>query len=208
MPQKIQSGFSLFEITFVIVLTCLLATIMVIGQNFTLSSKVNRLKQDFNSLQMVLYETQIGSGPKQGNLLNASSRSPDATGTSFNINRRENIFGSWKSASGEIFNLWQNARPADPAKGSASSGTYIPLTPSVNNIGKPEAANTPIAGFISNYVICTSNIDGQLVKQLDLVMDNGNTATGAMMASKTVGDTSITTDSTDKGSTFMVCLGV
>ena len=205
MPQKIQSGFSLFEITFVIVLTCLLATIMVIGQNFTISSKVNRLKQDFNSLQMVLYETQISSGSKQGNLQKASSRSPDAT---THINRRENTLGSWKSASGEIFNLWQNARPADPAKGSVYSSTYIALGASGSNIGKPGTASTPIAGFRSNYVICTNNIDGKLVKQLDLVMDDGNTATGAMMASKTVGGTSIDTDSIVKGSTFLVCLGV
>jgi type II secretory pathway pseudopilin PulG len=207
MQQQKQSGFSLFEITFVIVLTCLLATIMVIGQNFTISSKVNLLKQDFNRLQTVLYETQIDLSPKQGNFHEASLHSQNATATSNNSNRK-NILGNWKSASGEIFNLWQNALPADPAKGTVNSSTYIPLVPSGNNFGFPEVARAPIAGLISNYIICTNNIEGRLVKQLDMVMDNGNTASGPMMASRTVGGAGIATDNIISGSTYMVCLGV
>jgi type II secretory pathway pseudopilin PulG len=205
MQQQKQSGFSLFEITFVIVLTCLLATIMVIGQNFTLSSKVNLLKQDFNSLQTVLYETQIGSSPKHGDFRKASSRSQKANDAD---NNRKNIPGNWKSVSGEIFNLWQNAHPADPARGTENSNSYIPLAPSGNNFGFPAVARAPIAGLMSNYIICTNNIEGRLVKQLDLVMDDGNTASGPMMASRTVGGAGIATSSIVANSTYMVCLGV
>lgn len=205
-PTK-QSGFSLFEITVVIVLTCLLGTIMVIGQNYTISSKVNRLKQDFNSLQTVLYETQISSITKHSSLLKASSPAQKTVTTNSSANRPENILKNWKSVSGEIFSLWQNTSPADPAKGSENANTYVPYVLSGTAAEKNKVTNAPIAGLKSNFIICASNLNGKLVKQLDLVMDNGNTATGPMMASSVFGGMGIDPHSIINESTYMVCLG-
>ncbi len=205
-PAK-QSGFSLLEIAIVIVLTCLLGTIMVIGHNFTLSSKVNRLRQDFNSLQAVLYETQISSSTKEGNLLRISSPSPDTATTHNTGNRHAGILEDWKSASGEAFNLWKNTSPVDQAKGSVNANTYVPFGLSGAHAGKSRIAHAPIAGLTSNFIICTNNINGRLVKQLDLAMDNGNTASGSMMVSSTFGGMGIATGSIVHNSRYMVCLG-
>jgi hypothetical protein len=207
MQQIKQSGFSLFEITFAIVLTCLLATAMVIGQNFTICSKVNRLKQDFSSLQTALYETQVSLRPKQGDSFQTASHSPKKNATGINGNR-ENILENWKSTSGEIFSLWQNVRPTDPATGLGNSDMYVPLALSGKTSSVSEVAHAPITGLRNNHIICSNNIDGKLVKQLDVVMDDGNTASGSMLASKTFGGTSIATDSIATASTYMVCLGV
>ncbi len=205
-PTK-QSGFSLFEITVVIVLTCLLGTIMVIGQNFTISSKVNRLKQDFNSLQTTLYETQISPATKRSNILKTSAPAPKTSAVSNNGNRPVNILEHWKSVSGETFNLWQNTSPADPATGSENADTYVPYALSGTPAKKTKVANAPIAGLKSNFIICANNLNGRLVKQLDLVMDNGDTATGPMMVSSTFGGMGIDTRSIINNSTYMVCLG-
>ena len=204
-PTK-QSGSSLFEITVVIVLTCLLGTIMVMGQNYTISSKVNRLKQDFNSLQTALYETQISSVTKRSNLLKTSSSALKTVNTNDSGNQPANILKNWKSVSGETFNLWQNTRPANPAEGLENANTYVPFALSGTSSKKTKVTNAPIAGLKSNFIICTSNLKGRLVKQLDLVMDNGDTASGPMMASSAFGGMGIDTYSITNDFTYMVCL--
>jgi hypothetical protein len=36
----------------------------------------------------------------------------------------------------------------------------------------------PIAGWAGNFYVCSTNIQGRFVRQLDITMDDGNTTTG------------------------------
>ncbi|MDX8386562.1 MAG: prepilin-type cleavage/methylation domain-containing protein, partial [Gallionella sp.] len=70
---------------------------------------------------------------------------------------------------------------------------------------------TPV-GIRGSYIICSTGILGKFVKQLDLQMDDGNTASGSMMATETtgyaIGDSAIATASILDATTYTVCMGV
>ncbi len=69
-----------------------------------------------------------------------------------------------------------------------------------------------IAGLAGTYVICSNGILGKYVKQLDITMDNGDTATGAMMATPvtgyTLGAAATATAAIVDGTAYIVCLAV
>jgi type II secretory pathway pseudopilin PulG len=210
MQRMRQSGFTLFEITFAIVIMFLLATIMVMGQDFTTNSQVNRLEHDFRSIQTAIYDVQDGMRSKRGDVRKVSLHLENSAAPGNNDNLNAIIEGKWNSASGETFKLWQNVRPAGLAQGSAgiNLNARVPLKLPGGIIGISETYDALIAGLEGNYTICASNIAGRLAKKLDLVMDDGNTASGSMRASHSMGAAAISTDGIVNGSVYMVCLGV
>jgi hypothetical protein len=205
-----QFGFTLFEITFVIVMMLLLAALIVMGQHMTNDLKVNRLDHDLHSIQAAIYDSQDRSRQTNSNFRKASSRSLVSVAFGNDGSWNSIVGESWQSTSGETFSLWLNVRPAGAA-GEATgrdSNAYVPLRSSgdITDLSRTSAA--PIAGLKGDYIICTDNIAGGLVRQLDLEMDDGNTASGAMRMSNVFGGTGITADGIDDDSAYMVCLGV
>jgi type II secretory pathway pseudopilin PulG len=205
-----QSGFTLFEITFAIVIMFLLATIMVMGQDFTINSQVNRLEHDFRSIQTAIYDVQDGMRSKHGDARKISLHLEDSVASGNNSNLNANIEANWNSASGEAFKLWQNVRPAGLEQGSAgiNLNARVPLKLSGGIIGISETYDALIPGLKGNYAICTNNIAGRVAKKLDLVMDDGNTASGSMRVSNSIGGIAIASDSIVNGSAYMVCMGL
>jgi prepilin-type N-terminal cleavage/methylation domain-containing protein len=203
MQRMNQSGFTLFEIAFAMAIVCLLATVMVMGQTLTVDSQVSRLESDFRSIQTAIYDSQ-DEAHRQGNMRKVSLASAN------NGNRNGNIDGNWNSSSGEYFQLWKYARSGAAAPGGADkiANLHAPLKLSGGVIAVSETYDALIAGLKGNYAICTSNIAGQVAKKLDLVMDDGNTASGLMRVTNSVGGMAIATDSIVKSATYMVCLGV
>lgn len=202
-----QFGFTLFEITFVIVMMLLLAALIAMGQHITNDLKVNRLDHDLHHLQAAIYNSQDRLHPAHGNLHQASSTDSADVGDDGNWN--EIAGANWEPTSGKTFNLWRRVRPADVA-GKATdknSNAYVPLKSS-GITGASMISGIPIAGLKGDYIICTDDVAGELVKQLDREMDDGNTASGAMMVSNIIGGTGIAADGIDKDSAYMVCLGV
>lgn len=209
MQRINQFGFTLFEITTAIVIICLLASFMVIGQKLTINVKVNRLDRDLNSIRAAIYDAQDRLSPMRSNFRKSSSHLPDTAGLSDNCNLNAIIGGYWKSASGETFNLWKNIWAAGFDHDSTNnSNVYAPLKSSGGTIGVSEASNPPIAGLNGNYIICTNNIAGTLVKQLDFVMDDGNTNSGTMIVSNKIGGTGIATDNISNSATYVICLSI
>jgi type II secretory pathway pseudopilin PulG len=201
MMQRNQFGFTLFEITFVIVITLLLAALIAMGQHMTTDLKVNRLDHDLHYLQAAIYNSQDRLHSARGNLHQASSTGSADFGDDRNWN--EIAGANWESASGKTFKLWE-VRPA----GVAGKAAYVSSKSSGGITGALRTSRAPIAGLKGDYIVCTDNVDGGLVKQLDLEMDDGDTASGAMMVSKIIGGTGIAADGIDKSSVYTVCLGV
>lgn len=210
MRQNNQSGATLFEITSVVAIVLLLITILLIGQKVTLNIQVNRLERDFNSIQSTIFDAHNRLRPMQTISHDAPSNLLVSTADSNNSNWNAIIDGSWNSTSGATFNVWQNVLVAELPHGSTNKNlkAYVPLKPSGSVIDISEASSAPIAELKGNYVICSSNIDGSLVKQLDLVIDDGNTASGSLMASNTFGGAAIATYGIVNGNTYKVCMGV
>jgi hypothetical protein len=187
---------------------CLLATLMGIGQSVATNLKIDRLARDFQGIQLAIYDSLDGAPTVHGNVRKVSLPAQDS-GDSNKLNAI--LGGKWKSTSGETFSLWQSVRPDGLVQGAVMDtkpNAYIPLKLPGGVIGESETHSVLIAGLKGKYTICTANIAGQFVKKLDLVMDDGNTASGSMLASGTIGGTAVAADGVVDSSTYLVCLGV
>ncbi len=210
MQRNSQSGFTLFEMGFAIAIVCLLATVTVMGQDFTINSQVNRLERDFRSIQNAVYDSQDAVRSKHGDIHKASLRLQDAVAAGNNSSLNSIQDGSWNSASGETFKIWKYIRQTGFAQNSGDTNPRprVSLKLPGGIIGVSETDSTLITGLAGNYTICTNNIAGRLVKKLDLVMDDGNTASGSMRVSNSIGGTAIATENIVNSSVYMVCMGV
>jgi type II secretory pathway pseudopilin PulG len=210
MQRNSQSGFTLFEIGFAIAIVCLLATVTVMGQDFTINSQVNRLERDFRSIQNAVYDSQDGVRLKHGDIHKASLRLQDAAASGNNSNLNAIQDGSWNSASGETFKIWRYIHQAGLAQNSGDMNPRARASLKLPGgiIGVSETDSTLITGLAGNYTICTNNIAGRIVKKLDLVMDDGNTASGSMRVSNSIGGVAIATDNLVNSSVYMVCMGI
>jgi hypothetical protein len=209
MQRNNQFGFTIFEITFAVVIVGLLGIVTVIGQDVAINSQVSRLERDFHSVQTAIYDSHNWLRSTRNEARKASLHFQDSSVFGNNNSLNAILGGNWNSTSGAVFELWKKVRPTGFVKSSMDThpDTYVPLRSSGSVIVVPETHSELIAGLEGNYIICTDNIAGRLVKKLDLVMDDGNTASGSMRVSKSIGDTGIATDSIVNGATYMVCLG-
>ncbi|MDE2309264.1 MAG: prepilin-type cleavage/methylation domain-containing protein, partial [Betaproteobacteria bacterium] len=133
----------------------------------------------------------------------------------------------------ETQQFWIHVRLAGLAPGPTSGASdYRPNNAAGGLIGMQSgtactAAGTPTASCVAtyltpikdasgnairgSYVICSTGILGKYVKQLDTQMDDGNTATGSMMAvpNGSAAATSATaTTAIDDAAAYTVCYGV
>ena len=138
------------------------------------------------------------------------------------------IDGYWNSTTltDESQLFWQHIRLAGLAPGPTAGVTdYRPTNASGGSIGVQSNSNvvaySPIKDSLGNpirgtYVICSEGILGKFVKQLDIQMDDGNPATGSMIAGiQTAAGTQMSpvylsggTPLIDDAGTYTVCMGV
>jgi hypothetical protein len=210
MQRNCQFGFTMFEIGSATAIICLLATIMLMGREFTINSQVKRLERDFRSIQTAVYDLRDGLRLKQGDVRKVSLHLQDAAAPSNNGNLDASLDVNWNSTSGVPFKLWKKVRSGTLAQGSMDTNLQVPVPLKLPGgfIGVSGTDSAIIAGLNGDYIICTNNIAGKLAKELDLVMDDGNTASGLMMVSNSVGGAGIAKDSIADGARYLVCLGV
>ncbi|HZV99753.1 MAG TPA: prepilin-type N-terminal cleavage/methylation domain-containing protein [Methylophilaceae bacterium] len=215
--MKKQSGFTLIELAIVLVIIGLLLGGVLKGQELINSAKVKSFASDFRNIPVYLYgyQDKFKSIPGDDSAAvahvgAASTDKGDGDGQ---------LEGRWNDApavSSETSMFWEHVRLAGLAPGatSLSAADYYPKNADGGNIGI-EAGRTSseaIAGMRGTFVICSTGILGKYVKQLDLTMDNGDTATGAMMAtpasSYTVGSAATATASIADGTSYIVCFAI
>lgn len=198
----------MFEVVLAIVIVCLLVTILWSGGNAAINLKVNRLANDFHTIQLAIYDSQAGGRQMHGKVHKASLTLQDSAAAGDNGNRNAIIDGNWNSTSGAVFSLWKNPGSAGLKQGETSSNpdSYVPLKS--HGTGIRENYSALIAGLKGDYIICTSNLAGRLAKELDLVMDDGNTVSGPVMVSGSIGGTAVATDSIDNRAAYTVCFGI
>ena len=80
--------------------------------------------------------------------------------------------------------FWLHVRKAGLAAGStdlANDASFWPVNADNGQIGIQSGQTPSIAGLSGVHVVCSDQILGKYAKQLDVNLDNGDTATGAMM---------------------------
>lgn len=225
--KRNQSGFTLIEIAIVLVIIGLLLGGVLKGQELINSAKVKNLATDFKNIPVYIYGYQDKYRALPGDDANVTGHL-GATAVSAVVGTPGNgvIEGNWNDAAtvkSEAVVFWQHVRLANLAAGSTdlTDPAYIP-TNAVGGIigiqsGTSTASLSPIKDSLGNairgsYVICSAGILGKFVKQLDLQMDDGNTAAGSLMATPTVGyaigAAATATASIDDAASYTVCMGI
>ncbi len=211
MKQK-QSGFTLIEIAIVLVIIGLLLGGVLKGQELINSAKVKNLATDFKNVPIYIYAYQDKYRALPGDDSKADSHLA-VSGVSVTITKGDGngvIDGAWDATSGESFQFWQQIRLAGIAPGptTTTDSAYIPTNTIGGNIGITNSGtNNPITGLRGTYIVCSANVPGKFAKQLDIAMDDGNTAAGSMMVAASGVATATATASIAEDSPYNVCMG-
>jgi prepilin-type N-terminal cleavage/methylation domain-containing protein len=226
--RRKQSGFTLIEIAIVLVIIGLLLGGVLKGQELINSARVKNLATDFKNIPVFIYGYQDKFRALPGDDAAVATHVTGGTPATTPAGTQGNgvINGNWNSttATDESYLFWQHVRLAGLAPGSTDTAAadYLPVNASGGKIGiqsgtsvpgsSPIIDNPAGAALRGSYIICSSGILGKFVKQLDIQMDDGNTATGSMLAAPAtgynIGDSAEPTATIDDATSYIVCMGV
>ena len=199
--RKQQSGFTLVEIAIVLVIIGLLLGGVLKGQELINSAKVKNMVGDFRTVSSLAYGYQDRFKALPGDQTQAqldlafgagvaAACAPAAAGQGTQNNVR--IDGAWNAAAvtDETFVFWQHVRLANLASGPTQiiNPNYQPRNADGGLIGIESgldaagAAAPFIVGMRGTFFVCSDGILGRYVRQIDTVMDDGDTAAGSVQA--------------------------
>jgi prepilin-type N-terminal cleavage/methylation domain-containing protein len=209
-----QSGFTLVEIAIVLVIIGLLLGGILKGQELINSAKVKNLANDFRVIPTYIYAYQDKyrslPGDDKAAQAHLGATATDASGVGAG---NGTIDGQWDddetSTTIESNLFWQHVRMANLAAGSVTPAAGF--APS-NSFGGRMGVTSPVtgqakAGLTGTYMVCSGAIPGKFAKQLDIQMDDGNTAGGSMRTVDSADATkAVATTSIDEGANYTVCM--
>ncbi len=193
MNRTKNSGFTLIEIAIVLVIIGLLLGGVLKGQELINNAKVKSYATDFRNIPVMVYGFQDKFKTLPGDDAQVATHLPGSTLATTPAGTVGNgvINGVWDTTTNtdESCLFWQHVRLAGLAPGSttvscASNADYWPKNANGGQIGvQSNTAFTTMTGTMNgSYLICSKNILGQFVLQLDATLDDGNPATGSMRA--------------------------
>ncbi len=189
--KKMQSGFTLVEIAIVLVIIGLLLGGVLKGQELVNNAKVKNLANDFRGISSFVYAYQDrfralpGDDAAAATHLNGGTTATTPAGGTVGNAR---INGNWNSATttDESYLFWQHVRLAGLATGTTNTGAadYRPRNSEGGLIGVTSDAvlTTPTTPYPASFYVCSQGIQGRFVRQIDVMIDDGNTQTGTVRA--------------------------
>ena len=195
MNRTKNRGFTLIEIAIVLVIIGLLLGGVLKGQELINNAKVKSYATDFRNIPVMVYgyQDKFRALPGDDVLVTTHLPGPGVTPATTPAGTVGNgvINGVWDSATGtdESCLFWQHVRLAGLAPGStavscAANADYWPKNANGGQIGiQSNTGFVTMTGTMNgSYIICSRNILGQFVLQLDSTLDDGNPVTGSMRA--------------------------
>lgn len=210
--RRNQSGFTLIEIAIVLVIIGLLLGGVLKGQELINSAKVKNFAQDFKSVPLFIYGYQDKykrlPGDDNGAVARFGATAADGNGDG-------SIAGFFNSTTmaNESVRFWQHVRMAGLAAGATdftnTTTAGLPTNADGGRVGIQMV--TPITTLTGSYFVCSEGIQGKFAKQLDVTMDDGNTATGSLQVmpqgyTGTVVAAGTATTAVVDGTTYTVCV--
>lgn len=221
-----QTGFTLVEIAIVLVIIGLLLGGVLKGQELINSAKVKNFANDFRNIPLFIYGYQDKfkslPGDDKGVATHVTGGTLATTPAPATNQGNGVIDGNWDTVTvtDESMLFWQHVRLAGLANGStivAADNTYWPTNADGGRVGIESGSakyvlNTDGTTFLQgSYVICSKAILGKFAKQLDITMDDGNTATGSMRVLASTharGTAALATTAILDADSYIVCMGV
>ena len=219
-----QSGFTLVEIAIVLVIIGLLLGGILKGQELINSAKVKNLANDFRVIPTYIYAFQDKFKALPGDDAAADTHlaGPPAAALATAATRGNGVInGQWNSTTpaDESALFWQHVRMANLAAGPtvlgdlSMSDPYVPKNAVGGRIGINSPTTAPaqvqITGMTGSYQVCSAGILGKFGKQLDVQMDDGNTATGSMRVvadGAAIPSAAVATAAIDEATNYTVCM--
>ena len=214
-----QGGLTIVEIAIVLVIIGLLLGGVLKGQELINSAKVKNFATDFRNIPLFVYGYQDKYRSLPGDDASASTHVTGATTATTPAGSQGNgvINGAWNSnaATDESYLFWQHVRLAGLAAGptSTAAADYIPKNADGGIIGITSGSNSPITGLRGTYIVCSQGVLGKFAKQLDITLDDGNTATGSLQvmtnqaANQAAAVAPVATAGIDEALSYTVCMG-
>lgn len=174
-------GFTLIELSIVLVIIGLLIGGVLKGQALIDNAKVKNMANDFRAIQTQVYAYQDKFKALPGD----DRAAVDHIGTAASNGDGDGVIeGAYNASNGETFQIWKHLRLAQLANGAVdtSAAAYLPANADGGRIGIQAGTLPSIVDLSGSYVICSEGIAGKFARQLDIMLDDGNTATGTMMA--------------------------
>jgi prepilin-type N-terminal cleavage/methylation domain-containing protein len=223
-----QKGFTLVEIAIVLVIIGLLLGGVLKGQELINSAKVKNFATDFRNIPLFIYGYQDKYKALPGDDSAADKHVTGATKATTPSSSQGNgvIDGAWNSttATDESFLFWQHVRIAGFASGPTltTAADYMPKNADGGIIGITSGSASPITTLRGTYIACSQGILGKFAKQLDIMLDDGNTVTGSVQtmanqsANQTTAVAAVPNTSTtgtagtiiDDAQSYTVCMGL
>jgi prepilin-type N-terminal cleavage/methylation domain-containing protein len=210
-----QSGFTLVEIAIVLVIIGLLLGGILKGQELINSAKVKNIANDFRVIPTYIYAYQDKFRALPGDDKGVVAHLGTTTPASVPGDGNGVIDGAiLPLPTGEALQFWQQVRVANLAAGPTDTAdpSYVPTNAvgGIISISSMSAGQPWITGMTGTYQICSKGILGKYVKQLDIQMDDGNTATGSMRAvvdtQAAPAGTPVVTATLDEAAAHTVCM--
>jgi prepilin-type N-terminal cleavage/methylation domain-containing protein len=219
-----QSGFTLVEIAIVLLIIGLLLGGILKGQELINSARVKNLANDFRTIPTYIYAFQDKFKALPGDDAQVATHVTGATAATTGGTVGNGVIeGTWSTTTvtDETALFWQHVRLANLAAGptATADAAYFPTNAAGGRIGVSSAANAqieidnlaanPTNPMRGTYQVCSRAILGKFVKQLDIQMDDGNTASGSMRAhldTDALGSASKATSAIDDALAYTVCM--
>lgn len=211
--KRTQAGFTLIELAIVLVIIGLLLGGVLKGQELINSAKAKSIAGDFKNAQIFIYGYQDKfkalPGDDAGVVAHLGNTATLATTSGPAGNAR--IGGEWDSATltDESALFWQHVRLAGFATGptNTADANYLPRNSDNGRIGVQSITGfTEVTGMTGLYVVCSENIAGRLVKQIDINMDDGDTSAGSLRAVVAGTPAAVATANIVEGNPYTVCM--
>ncbi|WP_047552406.1 prepilin-type N-terminal cleavage/methylation domain-containing protein [Methylotenera sp. G11] len=211
--KKTQTGFTLIELAIVLVIIGLLLGGVLKGQELINSAKAKNIASDFKNTQILIYGYQDKFKAIPGDDANVARHVTGgvaATTPAGTLNNAQ-INGAWDSVTNtdESFLFWQHVRLAGLSTGptNLADPAYLPRNADSGRMGVQSIAGfNTINNMTGSYVVCSENIAGRLVRQIDINLDDGDTAGGSLQAIVAGNPAPVITANIVDGTPYTVCM--